>query len=71
MRSKKSRYDDDRYYDGDGKYSKRIRLTPSPNGEKCLGNGEHKGIEIRCDECNFFLECFPETAELKTTKERF
>lgn len=37
-----------------------IELTPSPNGEKCLGNGEHEGVEIQCDECDYFLECFPQ-----------
>lgn len=36
-----------------------IKLTPSPNGEDCLGNGKHEGIEIQCDECDYFLECFP------------
>ncbi len=37
-----------------------IKLTPSKNGEKCIGNGKHPGIEIQCDECDFFLVCFPE-----------
>ncbi len=37
-----------------------IQLTPSPNGEDCLGNGEHEGIEIQCDECDYYLECFPD-----------
>lgn len=43
-------------YDENG--AERIKLTPSPNGENCVGNGTHKGIEICCDECDFFLECF-------------
>lgn len=39
-------------------------LTPSPNGADCLGNGkcfDENGDEIECccDECNYFLECFP------------
>ena len=39
-------------------------LTPSPNGEDCLGNGKHfdengDEIECCCNECNYFLECFP------------
>lgn len=51
--------EEERYYDGDG--ADRIRLTPSPDGADCLGNGLHEGIEIRCDECSFYLECFPTT----------
>lgn len=35
-------------------------LTPSYHGEKCLGNGEHEGIECCCDECDHYLICFPE-----------
>ena len=35
-----------------------IELTP---GEPtvCLGNGE-QGLECCCDECNYYLRCFPE-----------
>ena len=42
-----------------------IELTP---GEPtvCLGNGE-QGLECCCDECNYFLLCFPEY-ELLWTK---
>ncbi len=36
-----------------------IKLTPSLNGAECIGNGEHDGIEIQCDECNHYLDCFP------------
>ena len=35
-------------------------LTPGNGGKSCLYNGEHEGYEIACDECNFFLECFPD-----------
>ena len=35
-------------------------LTPSFHGEKCAGNGEYPGIECCCDECNFYLVCFPD-----------
>jgi len=35
-------------------------LTPSWHGEKCQGNGEHPGVECCCDECNFYLACFPD-----------
>ena len=31
--------------------------------EHCQGNGEHPGYEICCDECDFFLMCFPEINE--------
>ena len=35
-----------------------VELTP---GEPtvCLGNGE-QGFECCCDECDYFLHCFPE-----------
>ena len=33
---------------------------PSPNGENCIGNGQNKDIECMCDECDHFLECYPE-----------
>lgn len=35
-------------------------LTPSWHGEKCKGNGEHPGIECCCDECDYYLACFPD-----------
>ena len=35
-----------------------VELTPG-DGEACLGNGEH-GFECCCDECDYFLFCFPE-----------
>ncbi len=38
-------------------------LTPSRQGRKCLGNGEHPEYECCCDECNYFLKCFPEFDE--------
>lgn len=33
-------------------------LTPGKH-DVCLGNGK-QGIECCCDECDFFLLCFPE-----------
>ena len=39
-------------------------LTPSYHGEKCLGNGEHPGSPCCCDECNYYLSCFPDWREL-------
>lgn len=41
-----------------------IQLTPSFHGEDCLGNGEHPGYECCCDECDFYLACFPDWKEL-------
>lgn len=37
-------------------------FTPQPSlgGTECQGNGQHEGIEIQCDECDYFLECYPE-----------
>ena len=35
-----------------------IVLTPGQPAD-CLGNGE-QGFECCCDECDFFLRCFPE-----------
>ena len=35
-----------------------IELTPG-NPDICLGNGEN-GVECCCDECDYFLLCFPE-----------
>ncbi len=37
-----------------------IVLTPSFHGENCLGNGAHPNYECCCDECDFYLECFPD-----------
>ena len=35
-----------------------IKLTPGKPAA-CLGNGEY-GFECCCDECDYFLLCFPE-----------
>lgn len=37
-----------------------ILLTPSFHGKDCHGNGEHPGYECCCDECDYYLDCFPE-----------
>ena len=37
-----------------------VELTPSPNGERCLGNGQHEGVECQCDECDYYQMCFPD-----------
>lgn len=28
--------------------------------ERCQGNGEHSVFECCCDECDYYLACFPE-----------
>ena len=35
-------------------------LTPSRQGRKCLGNGEHPGYLWCCEECDYYLYCFPQ-----------
>ena len=34
---------------------------PSLGGTECAGNGNHDDIEIQCEECDYFLECYPNT----------
>ena len=40
-----------------------IMLTPSYHGKDCLGNGEHEDLECCCDECDYYLYCFPDWRE--------
>ena len=40
-----------------------VELTPSWHGQDCQSNGEHPGIECQCDECDHFLDCFPDWQE--------
>ena len=35
-------------------------LTPSFHGELCRHNGENPDYEIACDECDYYLMCFPD-----------
>ena len=37
-----------------------ITLSPSYHGESCLGSGDFPGYECCCDECDFYLVCFPD-----------
>lgn len=47
-------------------------LTPSFHGEKCRHNGENADYDIACDECDYFLICFPEwEEEFAKTEERY
>lgn len=38
-------------------------LTPG-NPKTCEGNGKDERFEICCDECNWFLACFPEYCDM-------
>lgn len=45
-----------------------VELSPG-EPKKCLGNGEHvddkgRAIECCCDECDYFLLCFPECEDV-------
>lgn len=40
-----------------------IPLNPSYHGEECLYNGEHTGVECCCDNCDYYLVCFPDWKE--------
>ena len=35
-------------------------LTPSYHGELCRHNGDNPDYEIACDECPYYLACFPD-----------
>ena len=35
-------------------------LTPSYHGRRCRHNWDDPNYEMACDECDFFLACFPE-----------
>ena len=37
-----------------------VMLQPSCHGKDCPGNGEHPGVECCCDECDYYLDCFPD-----------
>ena len=37
-----------------------VTITPSYHGELCQGSGEDPAHECRCDECDYYLECFPD-----------
>lgn len=39
-----------------------IPLNPE-NPLECKGNGNFEGIEIRCENCDYFLQCFPNWQE--------
>ena len=35
-------------------------LTPSYHGENCRHNGKNPDYELACDECPYYLACFPD-----------
>ena len=35
-------------------------LDPGFHGENCPGNGSTEDYECCCDECPFYLDCFPD-----------
>ena len=37
-----------------------IILIPGYHGDNCPGSGMLQGFECCCDECDYFLICFPE-----------
>ena len=39
-------------------------LTPSYHGELCRHNGDNPDYEIACDECDYYLLCFPDWEEI-------
>ena len=41
-----------------------IVLRPGFHGEACPGNGEHPDLACCCDECDFYLICFPDWKDL-------
>lgn len=38
---------------------KETKLTPGKPSE-CQGNGQHPGVACCCDNCDYYLACFPE-----------
>ena len=44
-------------------------LTPSYHGELCRHNGDNPDYEIACDECDYYLTCFPDWKEMLPQKE--
>ena len=34
--------------------------------DECEGNGKHPLFELCCDECDYFLKCFPEWDKKET-----
>ena len=43
-----------------------IELSPARGGVGCKGNGENPDYECCCDECDYYLLCFPDWDQLET-----
>lgn len=39
------------------------------NPDSCQGNGNHPDFEICCDNCNWFLACFPQFSRKESTND--
>ena len=39
-------------------------FRPGNHGANCPYNGEHEDYEFACDECDYYLVCFPDWREL-------
>ena len=44
-------------------------LTPSYHGCQCRHNGENPDYMIACDECDYYLQCFPDWKDMYDTGE--
>lgn len=57
------------YINGEGLTMKQIKditgaiLSPG-NPDKCQGNGDNKTFGCCCDECDYFLLCYPQIADM-------
>ena len=45
-----------------------IKLNPN-NPLKCRGNGDYKGIEICCENCDYYLSCHEVFKEIEKDTE--
>lgn len=41
-----------------------VEIKPSLFGAECPANGKEKNIDMQCDECDYYLECFPNIREM-------
>lgn len=49
---------------------KQLQLLPSYHGINCPHNGENPGRECHCDECDYYLVCFPDWREIQTSPDK-
>ena len=48
-----------------------VLLTPSFHGEKCAGNMNTPEHGCCCDECDFYLSCFPDWKTMDIYNENY